>query len=136
MRPGLISDIHGTLLALDGVLGELDEAGVDRLVCLGDLAAGPEPAATIDRLRELDCPVVLGNWDTWLLEGVPPLELEVGPMLRDQGDWSAAQLSADDREFLRGLPPHLELDPGGAAMLGGSGSPRSGLEGIHATPPD
>jgi len=136
MRLGLISDIHGNLLALDAVLGELDEAGVDRLVCLGDLAAGPQPAATIDRLRELDCPIVLGNWDTWLLEGVPPLELEVGPMLRDQGEWSAAQLSADDREFLYGLPPHLELDLGGASMLCVHGSPRSELEDIHATTPD
>jgi len=67
MRLGLISDIHGNLLALDAVIGELNESGIDRLVCLGDLAAGPEPRATIGRLRELDCPVVLGNWDSWLL---------------------------------------------------------------------
>jgi putative phosphoesterase len=136
MRLGLISDIHGNLPALDAVLSELNEAGIDRLVCLGDLAAGPEPRATIDRLRELDCPVVLGNWDTWLLEGVPPLELEVGPMLREQGDWSAAQLSEADKEFLEGLPAQLELDLDGATVLCVHGSPRSALEDIHATTSD
>ena len=34
VRLGLISDIHGNLLALDAVLGELNEAGIDRLVYL------------------------------------------------------------------------------------------------------
>jgi putative phosphoesterase len=136
MRLGLISDIHGNLLALDAVLGELSEAGVDRLVCLGDVAAGPEPRATIERLRELECPVVLGNWDTWLLEGVPPLQLEVGPMLRDQGTWSGAQLSDADREFIETLPPQLDLDLGGASVLCVHGSPRSMHEDIHATTSD
>ena len=136
MRLGLISDIHGNLPALEAVLGELNESGIDRLVCLGDLAAGPEPRATIDRLQELDCPVVLGNWDTWLLEGVPPLELDVGPMLRDQSDWSAAQLSEADKVFLQSLPPQLELDLDGVTVLCVHGSPRSALEDIHATTAD
>ena len=48
MRLGLISDLHGNRLALEAVLEDLEEAGIDRLVCLGDVAAGPEPRATID----------------------------------------------------------------------------------------
>ena len=83
MRLGLISDIHGNLLALDAVLDELNESRIDRLVCLGDVAAGPEPRETVERLRELGCPVVRGNWDTWVLDGVPPLQLQAGPKLRD-----------------------------------------------------
>jgi putative phosphoesterase len=136
MRLGLISDIHGNVLALDAVLGELNDSSIDRLVCLGDLAAGPEPRATIERLRELDCPVVLGNWDTWLLEGVPALELDVGPKLRDQGDWSAAQLGDADKEFLGGLLPQLELAFDGTTVLCVHGSPRSVHEDIHATTSD
>jgi putative phosphoesterase len=136
VRLGLISDIHGNLLALNAVLDELNESGIDRLVCLGDVAAGPEPRQTIDRLRELGCPVVLGNWDTWLLEGIPPLQLQEGPKLRDQGDWSAAQLTKPDQDFLRELQPQLELDLGGTVVLCVHGSPRSALEDIHATTPD
>ncbi|OLE19468.1 MAG: hypothetical protein AUG88_00825 [Actinobacteria bacterium 13_1_20CM_4_68_12] len=125
MRLGLISDIHGNLLALDAVLDELNESGIDRLVCLGDVAAGPEPRATIERLREVGCPVVRGNWDTWVLEGVPPLQLQAGPKLRDQGDWSGAQLTEPDKAFLRELQSQLELDLGGTKVLCVHGSPRS-----------
>src|SRR5947199_7954227 len=136
MRLGLISDIHGNLLALDAVLDELNESGIDRLVCLGDVAAGPEPRETVERLRELGCPVVLGNWDTWVLDGVPPLALQAGPMLRDQGEWSGAQLSEPDKDFLRRLQPRLELELDGATVLCVHGSPRSALEDIHATTSD
>ena len=136
MRLGLISDIHGNLLALDAVLGELNEAGVDRLVCLGDVAAGPEPRETIERLRQVGCPVVRGNWDTWVLEGVPPLQLQAGPKLRDQGDWSGAQLTEPDKAFLRELQSQLELDLGGTKVLCVHGSPRSVVEDIHATTSD
>lgn len=136
MRLGLISDLHGNLPALEAVLGELDDAEVDRLVCLGDIAPGPQPRETIARLRELECPVVLGNWDTWLLEGVPPIAGAAGGMLREQGDWQAAQLDDSDRAFLETLSPSIELEAGGRTVLCVHGSPRSTMEDIYATTPD
>jgi putative phosphoesterase len=136
VRLGLISDLHGNRLALEAVLEDLEEAGIDRLVCLGDVAAGPEPRATIERLRALECPVVVGNWDCWLLEGMPHLPGEAGPKLRDQGDWSAAQLGEAEQAFLAALPPHVELNLDGAAILCVHGSPRSTTDDIQATTPD
>jgi hypothetical protein len=42
VRVAVIADIHGNLTALDAVLADLAGAGVDRVVCLGDVAAtGP-----------------------------------------------------------------------------------------------
>ena len=42
----------------------------DQMVCLGDaIQGGPQPAETVARLRELGCPVVMGNADAWLLSG-------------------------------------------------------------------
>jgi len=136
VRLGLISDLHGNLLALEAVLEDLERAEIDRLVCLGDVAAGPEPRATIERLQELACPVVVGNWDCWLLEGMPQLPGEEGPKLRDQGDWSAAQLGEPEQAFLAGLPPHVEINLEGAAVLCVHGSPRSNTDDIRATTPD
>jgi putative phosphoesterase len=136
VRLGLISDLHGNLLALEAVLEDLERAEIDRLVCLGDVAAGPEPRATIERLQELACPVVVGNWDCWLLEGMPQLPGEEGPKLRDQGDWSAAQLREPEQAFLAGLPPHVEINLEGAAVLCVHGSPRSNTDDIRATTPD
>lgn len=136
MRLGLISDLHGNLPAFDAVLGELEGAGVDRIVCLGDVAPGPQPRETIERLRELDCAVVLGNWDTWLLEGVPPLEVPGGSMIRDQGAWQAEQLGPVERDFLESLPPSVEIELGDKTALCVHGSPRSTMEDIYATTPE
>jgi predicted phosphodiesterase len=42
MRVGGISDIHGNVMALEAVLTALKQDRVDRIVCLGDVAAmGP-----------------------------------------------------------------------------------------------
>jgi putative phosphoesterase len=137
MRLGLISDLHGNPFALDAVLAELRAAGVDQLVCLGDIAPGPRPAETVQRIREFECPVVLGNWDAWLLEGVvPPLPGPAGPRLQEQGEWWAAQLGEDERSFLKALPPSVELELDGQRVLCVHGSPRSTTEDIHATTPD
>jgi predicted phosphodiesterase len=124
MRVAVLSDLHGNPFALDAVLADLP-AGVDSLVCLGDIAIGPFPTEAIWRLRELDCPVVMGNWDAWILDGVPALDGEVGPRLSAQGVWCASKLGPDDRRFLRDLPSSVELDVGGMRAICFHGSPRS-----------
>jgi len=53
MRLGVISDIHGNLVALETALADLEAAQPDIVWCLGDLAAfGPRPVECIHRLRE------------------------------------------------------------------------------------
>ena len=55
MRVALIADIHGSTVALDAVLAEIADDGVDRVVCLGDIAVGgPDPAGTVDSLTRCD----------------------------------------------------------------------------------
>ena len=76
MHLALIADIHGNLPALDAVLAELDREGVDRIVCLGDISIGPQPVEALERIRALGCPVILGNWDAWLVDGVELLGFE------------------------------------------------------------
>jgi putative phosphoesterase len=136
VRIGLISDLHGNPLALDAALAELDRAGVEELVCLGDVAPGPQPVETVRRVRELGCPVVLGNWDAWLVDGVPPLPPPAGDKLGEQGEWWSAQLGEEERRFLQSLPPAVEVDAGGASILCVHGSPRAYTDDIHATTPD
>jgi putative phosphoesterase len=134
VRLALISDLHGNVLALEAVLAELNDDRIDRIVCLGDVAAGPQPRRTIERLQELECPVVLGNWDTWLVAGVPDLPGEAGPKLREQGEWSAAQLDEAERAFLSALEPRVDVSLNGASVLCVHGSPRSEMEEIrHST---
>jgi putative phosphoesterase len=132
----LISDLHGNPLALDAVVQELERARVDRLVCLGDIAPGPQPRETVRRLQELECPVVLGNWDEWLVSTVPPLPGPDGPKLQDQARWWSAQLGAAERDYLESLAPRIELELDGARVLCVHGSPRSPTEDIYPITPD
>jgi putative phosphoesterase len=71
MRIAVLADVHGNLPALEAVLDEVDRIGVDRIVLLGDIASGPMPAQTLDRLAELgDSAVwVHGNGERELVAG-------------------------------------------------------------------
>ena len=132
MRLALISDIHGNLPALEAVLEELAGEGVDEILCLGDVAVGPQPGETLDRVRELGCPVVLGNWDAYFVKGFPEQETELGRQLVDMGEWWAGQLSPEQRAFIETFVDELER-PGLVAF---HGSPRSYEDFIYATTPD
>lgn len=139
MRIGLIADIHGNLVALDAVLATLDGAGLDRLICLGDVAAlGPRPAETLTRLRERGCPIVLGNTDAWLL-ATPPDDptARSSPPVAALTRWATARLGDADRAQLRACPAILTVPLGdGRDLLCCHGSPRSYDEVIAATTPD
>jgi predicted phosphodiesterase len=128
MRIAIISDIHGNRLALDAALEDMRGDGIDQIVCLGDaIQGGAQPAETVARLRELGCPVVMGNADAWLLTGVETgAEGPASEQLRAAREWSLAQLSEADRAFIAGFEPTVEIGlPGGRPLLCFHGSPRS-----------
>lgn len=137
MRVGLISDIHGNRVALDAVLAELERDGVDRIVCLGDVAVGPQPGEALERVRELGCPVVLGNWDAAFLgAAVPAATDETSSMVNEIHAWWGEQLDDGQRAYLETFVPTLELDLDGVRMLAFHGSPRSYDDWIFSTTPD
>ena len=70
MRVAALYDVRGNLPALDAVLEEVEEAGADLIVVGGDVAGGPMPAQTLDRLAMLGERVrwVRGNADRELVE--------------------------------------------------------------------
>jgi len=73
-RTAIISDMHGNGIALDAVLADLASVPHDGVVCLGDaIQGGPHPALVVARLRELGCPVVMGNADAYVLDGWPAI---------------------------------------------------------------
>jgi predicted phosphodiesterase len=136
VRLGLISDIHGNRLALDAVLEELEREGVDEFICLGDVAVGPQPAEALERVRELDCPVVMGNWDAAFLGDMPTPKDKIGEQLVEIGEWWASYLSPADREYMAGFAPTVKLEVGSTPVLFFHGSPRSYDEWIFSTTPD
>ncbi len=139
MRIAVVSDIHGNCLALDTVLADLDQHPVDHIVCLGDaILGGAQPAETASRLRALDCPVVLGNADAWLLSGDENvLTQKISSAQRAIREWTLLQLTPDDRVFLGAFPPTLEIDLGiSRPLLCFHGSPSSYNDILLPTTPE
>ncbi|RPI33067.1 MAG: metallophosphatase family protein, partial [Chloroflexota bacterium] len=69
MRVAALYDIHGNLPALEAVLQDLDQAGVDQVVIGGDVVPGSMPRETLRRLLDLDRPVsfIAGNGELAVL---------------------------------------------------------------------
>lgn len=126
MRVAVISDIHGNCFALDAVLADLDRHPTDSIVCLGDaVQGGAQPAQTVARLRQLGCPVVMGNADAWLLTGVETGKEAATEAMLGIREWSLSQLSAEDRGFIGSFQPTIELPLGQHKLLCAHGSPTS-----------
>ena len=113
MRVALISDIHGNLTALEAVLAELADEPVDQIVCLGDVAIfGPQPREALARVRELACPVVMGNTDAWALSPTPhPVRDEETRFFNAVELWGAAELTDADRVVIRPIRVIRVLSP-------------------------
>lgn len=64
MRLALISDIHGNLEALQAVLADIADRGVEHIICLGDVVGyGPQPGECLDLVREHATTCLMGNHD-------------------------------------------------------------------------
>ncbi|HKV57639.1 MAG TPA: metallophosphoesterase family protein [Ktedonobacteraceae bacterium] len=128
MQLAIISDIHGNCYAFDRVLADIRQQGIEQIVCLGDaIQGGAQPAETVARLRELGCPIVMGNADAWLLTGLEtsPHEQASEQQLAVRA-WSLAQLSESDRAFIQQFQPTIEIAlEAGQKLLCFHGSPHS-----------
>jgi predicted phosphodiesterase len=103
VRVAALNDIHGNLPALEAVLAEVETAGVDTVVCGGDVVGGPLSAEVFDRLAELpDVRFVRGNADRFVLEGVDEFGL----------DWDAERrrLGEERLTAVASWPLTVELD--------------------------
>src|SRR4051812_45475183 len=93
--------------AFQAVLDELVRLGIDDAVVLGDVAqGGDEPAEVLDRLAELGWPVILGNADQFLLDGLEDATDEQ----QARREWSPAQLDDRHRAQIASFHPTYELD--------------------------
>jgi predicted phosphodiesterase len=110
MRAAVLADIHANLPALDAVLAEPDVASADAVVLLGDIALGPMPAQTLDRLAELGDRAVWvhGNCEREMVTAFDGGEIPG----RGAGDAiaSAALIDRAHRDRLDGLPLTVTLD--------------------------
>ena len=117
----LISDIHANVDALRSVLADSGRAGVDQVLCLGDLVGyNAFPRETLALLRDHGVPSVHGNHDLMAL-GLLPTD-GCGPIARNAIQWTRAELKSEDRRHLGSLPGELR--------------PQGGMVCVHSVPGD
>ncbi len=121
MRYVIFSDVHANLEALQAVLAKIDEIAEDRPIdaCwfLGDLVGyGPDPNECMKIVRERADVIIAGNHD-WAAVGKLDLE-DFSDAARISAEWTAKQLSDEERTFLEELPERVELD--GCTLVHGS----------------
>lgn len=106
MRVAALYDVHGNLPALEAVLADVPAEAL--IVLGGDVAAGPFPSETMERLQALGSRVrwLRGNADRELTPG------EEGRAPAEALEWVRGRLSEEQIAFLHGLPPTIELDVG------------------------
>lgn len=103
MRTGIVSDIHANLEALQTTLATLPRLKVDRIVCLGDLVGyGGNPEEVVSLLRPLLDGCVVGNHDA-AASGLMDYSYYY-EAAREVLDWTASQLSPDNRQWLKAQP--------------------------------
>lgn len=109
MRCAVISDIHANLTALEAVLHDIAQQGVDQIWCLGDIVGyGPDPNACVERVRREDLICVVGNHDWACLDKVDLNDFN--PDARRACLWAMKQLTPENRRFLDQLPACLVIN--------------------------
>ena len=69
-RRAVISDIHGNYPALQSVIDDIDKAGIDEIICLGDVVGYYcQVNECIDLLKKRNIHCLLGNHDYYMISG-------------------------------------------------------------------
>jgi predicted phosphodiesterase len=113
-RVAALYDVHGNLPALDSVLAEVD---ADLILVGGDVAAGPWPGETLERLRALGDRAhwIRGNADRELAQ--PSESSEQGGPPPQGMAWTRSRLAEDQPAFLGALPLTETIDVDGVGRV-------------------
>lgn len=118
VRYAIISDIHANLEALKAVLGEIERAGADRILSLGDAVGyNPNPNECVSILRERGIPSLMGNHDA-VAAGLEEPD-DFNPVARRAILWTRAALEEPHKKYLRDQPECRTL-PDGVGLVHGS----------------
>lgn len=113
MRIGIISDIHGNILALEEVLKKFETENIDKIICLGDvIGIGPYPEKCVQKLVDIQENIISyvnGNHEKYLLNGIPKTNHNEknGRLLTEEEKsthkWNHNRLNKEQVEYIKNL---------------------------------
>lgn len=99
MRFAIFSDVHANLEALEAVLADAQENKCTHYVCLGDVVGyNANPHECVDRIREMDCPIVKGNHDEQA--SLTESSRDFNEMAEAAIQWTRDNLTEEDKNWL------------------------------------
>ena len=117
MKYAVLADVHANLTALNAVLEDAEDNGVEAYCCVGDMIGyGAEPVECITRLRSLTSDFVAGNHDA-AAAGLTDLRF-FNTDAYDSVIWTRDQLTPAHLRFVSTLPLVAEIE--GAVIVHGS----------------
>jgi len=128
MRVAALYDIHGNLPALEAVLQDVHETGVDLVIVGGDVVLGPMPRETLDYLLAFQLPVqfILGNCEREMFVQLAGGPTSLPPAVKGIMKWVAEQLSAEQLDVIQSWPVGAQLEvPGVGDVLFCHATPQS-----------
>jgi putative phosphoesterase len=126
----VITDIHANLPALQAALVRIDELGIERVYCGGDLVGyGPHPNEVVALIAERDIPTIYGNYDYAIARDLDdcgcayntPRDRELG---QQSVEWTLQHTDQRSKDWMRALPFDLRFNIGDTAVHLVHGSPR------------
>ena len=126
----VVTDIHGNLPALEAALARIEELGIERVYCGGDLVGyGPHPNEVCALIEQRGIPTIYGNYDHAIGRDLEDCgcayptqhERELG---QRSVDWTLAHTEQHAKDFMRELPFDLSFRVGDWAIHLVHGSPR------------
>lgn len=106
MKIGLLSDIHSNYFALEEVIKDINQRGVDLMINLGDSLYGPIlPKATYDLLRSYDFITIRGNQDRQIYESTKE-QINSNPTM----NYIINDLGEEPLDWMKSLPFDKQLD--------------------------
>ncbi len=143
-RPfALFGGVYSNHVALESVIQDATERGVEQLVCLGDLGAfGPHPDRVFPLLRQRGVVTLKGNYDDSLARGLDDCQCGYTDprdnfFARESYLYTFRNTSAANKSWLGKLPDVIRFEAGGVRCLVCHGSPRRINEFLwESTTPD
>jgi predicted phosphodiesterase len=129
-RVACFGGVYNNYLALEAAIGDARRRGVEAIYCLGDMGAfGPHPDRVFPLLDQHGVICLQGNYDDSIGNELDNCQCGYTDP-RDNYfaqlsyDYTLANTSATNRQFLRGLPKQIRFSLGPLQVLLCHGSPR------------
>lgn len=102
----IISDIHSNITAFNRVLEDIEDRGIKRIFCAGDLVLkGSSPCEVVDKVKQKCEVIVKGNADEGAINGTTPHKV-----------WHREKLGKERIEYLNQLPMYYDFYMSGSLI--------------------